>query len=350
MGNCLEYFCQSSGEDKKEDLTVKKNEEKQIPNKPAEIPRENREFVSKRSERSALPSVDIDLPVLKLIGEPKIQTKSSVQHQDGEKPDVAGEEAESSGLETFFFQSSLSSVQSCTLINDKEKVKELAISSPKQIYKNKKIEDGIMINEKRKKSMRQKLHLPKIKLKSLRKSRKCLSTDDVINDRLPLSNEDECEVYLRRLKPLGVARSEMPRKAMMVDDIFVTVHQLTPKTQFVSSEEAEEGDLQSPLPPSLRQTSWKEMYKQLIKEKEVAANKRLETQPKAAQKENSGKTRTRRRTKRSRAKRKPQLSSSDEEMASGLPLFRGCDVLVSTHAVLVEVEDTGYLASGEESD
>ena len=351
MGNCLEYFCQSS-EDKKEDLTEKDNQEEQIPDKPAEIPRENREFAIKRSECGALPSVDIDLPVLKLFGEPKTQTKSSVQHQEKGEPEALDGEPDPSGLETFFFQSTSScssSVQSCTGMNENDKEKNLVISSPKQIYQNKKIADiGIMSNEKKKKSMRKKLHLPKIKLKSLRKSRKYISTDDVTNGTLPLGDEDECELHLGRLKPLGVVRSEMPSKAMMVDDIFVTVHQITPRKQFTSLEDKnEDEDMQSPLPPSLRQSSWKEMYKRLIKKKEVAANKRLEAPPKA--KENGRKTRKRRR-KRSRAKRKPQLSSSDEDMASGLPLFRGCDVLVSTNAVLFEVEDTGYLASGEESD
>ena len=47
---------------------------------------------------------------------------------------------------------------------------------------------------------------------------------------------------------------------------------------------------------------------------------------------------------------KQPVQTVEEDVTSGLPLFGGCEVLESSQAVLFEVEDAGYLASGEESD
>ena len=354
MGNCLKYFYQSPDEEKNVDSEDKKTEEEQVPEKLAVISCENNEVVNKRSECSALPSVDIDLPVLILVNEPKL----NFEIKDQVKPGVAnGDLPQSKGYETFFFQSSSSfSSEPDAEMNDKEKAG--AVLSPKHIYQNATplatkniVEICANANEKRRKSIRKKLHLPKIKIKSLGKSRKALCTDNSNPGSVSLTRgtDDECEMHHGRLKPLGVVRSEMPSRAITVDDVLILVHQNTPRMQRSSSEEgADQNEEENPaqpssLPPSLHPPTWKVMYQRLIKKKDA--------QPKATQEKNGQKAQVQRRKTRLRAKRKPSVSVIEEdETTSGLPLFRECDVLPSTHAILVELGGAGYLASGEESD
>ena len=210
--------------------------------------------------------------------------------------------------------------------------------------------------EKRKKSMRRKLHLPKIKVKPVRRGCKVVPFDDGVTGGLPLMRgaDEECDLAQ---KPLDVVHSQMPSRSMKSDGIFLAVHQNAPDEQSSYLDEklekqGKEEVMASSLLPSLRLPSWKEMYRRLIKKEEIAANKQVETPPKLDNEEIGGKlpTLTRKKRKSRVHQKRPVLTVEEEGVTSGLPLCRSCDVLESTQAVLFEVEDAGYLASGEESD
>ena len=201
--------------------------------------------------------------------------------------------------------------------------------------------------------MRRKFHLPKIKVKPVRRGCKVVPFDD--GGGLPLMRgaDEECDLAQ---KPLNVVHSQMPSRSMKSDGIFLAMHQNAPDEQSSSLDEKlekqeKEEVMASSLPPSLRLPLWKEMYRRLIK-KEIAANKHVETPPKLDNEEIGGKlpTRTRRKRKSCVHQKRPVPTIEEEGVTSGLPLCRSCDVLESTQAVLFEVEDAGYLASGKESD
>ena len=373
MGNCLQYICPSSNEQKEPEVSVTaaKEEQHATETKASDKPEAPCEKTG-RSASCALPSVDVDLPVLTVLGlEGKPQAKNADRNmaENQEKPERTETKDGvqiASGLQVFFFQSSSdSSLPPRDGAKTEVTTKVFALPSPKQLYRNtgafKGKETGNSCSkqeEKSKTSMRKKLHLPKLKMKPIRRSRKVVPLDDGTTGGLPLMRgaDEDCELTLRKLKPLDVVHSQMPSRALKADEIFLAVHQNAPKEQMSSSDEGlvkqEKEEVKvSSLPDSLRLPSWKEMYRRLIKRKELAANKHVENLQKRDQEGNGGKLPARKTKKKSRAHRERRVRTVEEEdVNSGLPLFRGCDVLESTQAVLFEVEDAGYLASCEESD
>ena len=87
--------------------------------------------------------------------------------------------------------------------------------------------------------------------------------------------DEECDHLAQ--KPLDVVHSQMLSRSLKSDGIFLAVHQNAPDEQSSSSDEKlekqeKEKFMASSLLPSLRLPSWKEMYRRLIKKKEIAAN------------------------------------------------------------------------------
>ena len=362
MGNCLQYICPSySSEEQKEPTEVSVPD----PAKEEQRATESKTHKPEKSGRSAcstLPSIDIDLPVLIRGG----KRNSTAKDADGNTFDnlEKGKLSTTDGVQRLFFQSSSdSSLQICDGAKIEDGRKALDLPTPEQLTKN----VGVVKNEemknicnkpgeKSKKSLRKKLHLPKIKIKPVRKSRRVAPFDDGITGGLPLLRgaDEECELTHTRLKPLGIVHSQMPKRSLKADDIFLAVHKNAPNEQNSSSVEGlgkHDKELKaSSLPLSLQMPSWKEMYRKLIKSKELAVNEHVDTPAqKLTEIENGGKVPTRRKRKRSRAQPK-RCTVEEDDATSGLPLFRGCDVLESTQAILFEDIDQGYLASGEESD
>ena len=363
MGNCLQYICPSySSEEQKEPTEVSvpdpaKEEQCATENKTnkPEIPC----VKNGRTACSTLPSIDVNMPVLTPGGKRNFQANDA--NRNTLKNLEKGKLLTTNGVQRLFFQSSSdSSLQICDGPKTEDARKALDLPTPEQLANN----VGVVKNEEMKnlckkpgeksKSLRKKLHLPKIKIKPVRKSRRVAPFDDGITGGLPLLRgaDEECELTQTRLKPLGVVHSQMPRRSLKADDIFLAVHQNAPNEQSSSSVEGlskHDKELKaSSLPLSLQMPSWKEMYRKLIKSKELAVNEHVDTPAqKLTEIENGGKIR--RKKKRSRAQPK-RCTVEEDDVTSGLPLFRGCDVLDSTQAILFEGIDPGYLASGEESD
>ena len=124
--------------------------------------------------------------------------------------------------------------------------------------------------EKRKKSMRRKLHLPKIKVKPVRRGCKVVPFDDGVTGGLPLMRgaDEECDLAP---KPLNVVHSQMPSRTLKADGIFLAVHQNAPNEQSSSADEGlekqeKEEVMASSLPPSHQPPSRNEMQRNLIEE------------------------------------------------------------------------------------
>ena len=374
MGNCLQYICPSSGEIKEQEVKEEQHAAETKLEKPEVLCEE-----TGRSASCALPSIDVDLPVPTLGCECKSSAKSTerkdIKNQEKKNTETTDGAQDSVGLQRLFFQSSSdSSLQTCDGTKTEDIQKALALSTPRQLYKkagdlptprqlyknagalkDKETENTNMKpEEKRKKSMRKKLHLPKIKMKARKKREKFVPFDDWITGRLalmPRGADDECDLAP---KPLDVVHSQMPSRALKADGIFLAVHQNAPNERNSSSDEGlekqeEEKTTDSSHPPSHQLPPRKKMQRSLIEEKDVAANERVEAPRTLDKEKNGGKMQTG--GKRSSVHQKqPVPTIEEEDVISGLPLFEGCEVLESSQAVLFEVEDAGYLASGEESD
>ena len=110
MGNCLQYICPSSNEQKEPELSVTAAKEEQhatetkASDKP-EVPCEK----TGRSASCALPSVDVDLPVLTVLGlEGKPQVKNADRNmaenqEKSERTETKDGVQIASGLQVFFF-------------------------------------------------------------------------------------------------------------------------------------------------------------------------------------------------------------------------------------------------------